>query len=88
MRPANMLENALTMPKLIRKDRMTDLETNPKFSSAINGTTVRSNPIMDPTKALTNSRSANWRQLALRPKLIGLEFILPLQPQSPQPASR
>src|SRR6266852_9598515 len=37
----------------------------------MSGTTVRSSPTMAPTKALTTTRRANWRQLAPRPSRMG-----------------
>ena len=68
--PAKRLASALTMPKLTKKDRTTVLETSPKSACAMSGTTVRSSPTMAPTKALTTTRRANWRQLAPRPSRI------------------
>src|SRR2546429_8343033 len=68
--PAKRLASALTMPKLTKKDRTTVLETSPKSARAMSGTTVRSSPTMAPTKALTTTRRANWRQLAPRPRRI------------------
>src|SRR2546421_5422027 len=69
--PANRLASALTMPKLIRKERTTVFETSPKSSWAMRGTTVRSSPTIAPTKALTTTSSVNWRQLAPRPSRMG-----------------
>src|SRR5437879_1208977 len=68
--PAKRLASALTMPKLTKKDRATVWETSPKSARAMSGTTVRSSPTMAPTKALTTTRRANWRQLAPRPSRI------------------
>src|SRR6266545_6908845 len=69
--PAKRFASALTTPKLTRKERTTVLETRPKSASAIRGTTVRSSPTIAPTKALTTTSSANWRQFAPRPSRIG-----------------
>src|SRR5947208_4519458 len=69
--PAKRLASALTMPKLTKKDRTTVWETSPKSARAMSGTTVRSSPTVAPTKALTTTRRANWRQLAPRPSWMG-----------------
>src|SRR5437763_267163 len=69
--PANRLATALTMPKLMRKERTTVFETSPKSAWATSGTTVRSSPTIAPTKALTTTSSVNCRQLAPRPSRIG-----------------
>src|SRR3990170_3628675 len=66
-RPAKRLLRALTAPKLMMKERMTLLEARPNSCSPRRGTTVRSRPTMAPTKALTNTRSANFGRLARRP---------------------
>src|SRR5207249_6827184 len=65
--PVKRLASALTMPKLTRKERTTVFDTSPKSAWGMSGTTVRSSPTMAPTKALTTTRRANWRQLAPRP---------------------
>src|SRR5438093_8858224 len=69
--PANRLASALTIPKLTRKERTRVFETSPKSAWAMSGTTVRSSPTIAPTKALTTTSSANWRQLAPRPSRMG-----------------
>src|SRR5436309_6861874 len=69
--PVKRLASALTMPKLTRKERTTVFDTSPKSAWGMSGTTVRSSPTMAPTKALTTTRRANWRQLAPRPSRMG-----------------
>src|SRR2546422_2328402 len=69
--PAQRFASAFTTPKLMRKERTTVFETRPKSAWAISGRTVRSSPTMAPTKALTTTRRANWRQLAPRPSRMG-----------------
>src|SRR2546421_10135662 len=69
--PAKRFASAFTTPKLTRKERTTVFETRPKSAWAISGRTVRSSPTMAPTKALTTTRRANWRQLAPRPSRMG-----------------
>src|SRR5437667_9501304 len=69
--PAKRFASAFTAPKVMRKERTTVFETRPKSAWAISGRTVRSSPTMAPTKALTTTRRANWRQLAPRPSRMG-----------------
>src|SRR5262245_37229461 len=50
---------------------MTVLRRRPNSSAPRSGTTVRSNPTMPPTKALTTISRANWRQFACKPSCMG-----------------
>jgi hypothetical protein len=72
--PANKFTNALTRPKLTMKERIALLEAMPNSRSAMRGSTVRSNPTMPPTNALTTTSSENCPRFCVRPKTIELCF--------------
>jgi hypothetical protein len=60
------------MPKLTIKERVSDFDVSPKSDSAIRGTTVRSNPTIAPTNALTRTSKLNCFQFASNPSFRGL----------------
>src|SRR3990172_8987763 len=67
-RPANRLASAFARPNVATNDTAAVADRTPISSRASSGTTERSRPTMPPTKALTATSSANWRQLAPRPR--------------------
>src|SRR3989440_9026916 len=79
IQPAKRFARALTMPKLIMKERTAVVEDRPKTRCPSSGTMLRSSPTMPPTKALTMTRSVNGCQFARRPKrtagAVGFEVV-------------
>src|SRR5687767_13332094 len=67
-RPANRLASALTTPKETMKESAIVREARPNSCSASNGTIVRSNPTIPPTKALISTRRLNCCQFSMRPR--------------------
>ena len=61
---------AFVMPKAIIKEKMAVLEEIPNSCSANAGKTVRSRPIIPPTKALMTTKSENCFQFSFNPNFI------------------
>jgi len=65
--PAKKLVAAFTMPNAAMNVRVAVNAVNPNSSVASNGNTVRSWPIMPPTRAFTPTRSENWARFCFSP---------------------
>ena len=69
--PAKKLVAALTMPKATMNVSAAVNAVSPNTSSARRGRTVRSWPIIPPTRALTATRRENWARFSRSPSRIG-----------------
>ena len=69
--PAKRFRIAFTNPKLAIKDTINTFDWIPNSLTPISGTTVCSNPIIEPTNALTKTRIKNYIRLGRKPNLIG-----------------
>ena len=74
--PAKKLVAAFTTPNATMNVSVAVKAVSPNSASASSGRTVRSWPIMPPTRALTPTSSANWPRFSLSPSLNGVSAVL------------
>ena len=85
--PAKKLVAAFTMPNAAMNVSVDEKAVSPNSCSASSGRTVRSWPIIPPTRALTPTRRRNWLRFSLSPRRIGGEAgwteVVVIEPWSP-----